>query len=116
MKLSHAKFEDVDFGPTENDEFGAVSFYGSSNSLPDPAGSKYPLPSSLKWERPLYADDKFNDHVVSGENKPSQDVEETVDAEDKVGDTPSKDDLETSIDDDDEFGIHSSADNDAEVV
>jgi hypothetical protein len=57
LKISHEKFEDVDFGPTEKDEFGAVSFYGTA--LPAPAGSKYPAPETLRWERPLYDDSKF---------------------------------------------------------
>eukprot|EP01032_Pedospumella_encystans_P037559 gene37559-42542_t len=59
LKSTHEKFEDLDFGPNEKDEFGAVSFYGSA--LPAPAGSKYPAPETLKWERPLYDDNKFSE-------------------------------------------------------
>lgn len=87
LKASHSKFEDSDFGPNENDEYGAKSFYGESNSLPDPAGSKYPAPQTLKWERPIYADDKFN----NDEAKEEEEEEE------------------------DEFGIHSSANSEIDV-
>jgi hypothetical protein len=59
LKQSHTKFEDPDFGPTEKDEYGAISFYG--NGKPDPAGSKYPSPDTLKWERPRYDDKIFEE-------------------------------------------------------
>ena len=59
LKTTHEKFEDPDFGPSEKDKFGAISFYGSA--LPAPAGSKYPAPETLKWERPIYEDTKFTD-------------------------------------------------------
>ena len=36
LKISHEKFSDPDFGPNENDEFGALSLYGPS--LPTPVG------------------------------------------------------------------------------
>jgi hypothetical protein len=58
LKLSHAKFEDPHFGPTETDEYGVIAFYGN-NGKPDPAGSKYPAPESLTWERPRYDDVTF---------------------------------------------------------
>ena len=52
------KFEDPDFGPQTDDEYGAKSLYGSAK--PDPASaSKYPAPDKLRWDRPLYDDDKF---------------------------------------------------------
>ena len=52
------KFEDPDFGPQPDDEYGAKSLYGSAK--PDPASaSKYPAPDKLRWDRPLYDDDKF---------------------------------------------------------
>ena len=89
LKASHSKFEDSDFGPKENDEYGAKSFYGESNSLPDPAGSKYPAPQTLKWERPIYADDKFDHNAEQG----GSDEEE----------------------EEDEFGIHSSANSEIDV-
>lgn len=54
LKSTHEKFVDSDFGPSEKDEFGAISFYG--NGPPEPAGSKYPKPEQLRWERPLYRD------------------------------------------------------------
>lgn len=53
-KASSRKFEDPDFGPTEKDPLGAVSLYGSA--LPAPAGSKYPKPEDLRWDRPQYDD------------------------------------------------------------
>jgi hypothetical protein len=57
LKKSHNKFEDPDFGPTDTDEHGALSFYGSRK--PDPAGSKYPSPETLQWKRPQYDDNIF---------------------------------------------------------
>eukprot|EP01035_Chromulina_nebulosa_P022786 gene22786-29502_t len=92
LKASHSKFEDSDFGPNENDEYGAKSFYGESNSLPDPAGSKYPAPQTLKWERPIYADDKFDHNAEQGGSDEEEEEEE-----------------------EDEFGIHSSANSEIDV-
>lgn len=74
LKSSHEKFEDPDFGPNEKDEFGALSFYGSS--LPAPAGSKYPAPETLKWERPIYDDSKFSDGAVADEQEAEEEAEE----------------------------------------
>lgn len=74
LKASHAKFEDPDFGPQESDEFGAKALYGEGK--PDPAGSKYPAPESLKWERPQY-DDSTN--LGSGEEKEKGDNDEEDD-------------------------------------
>lgn len=95
LKSSHAKFEDKDFGPNDEDEYGAISFYGDISSLPDPAGSKYPPPKTLKWQRPLYADDKFNKE--GGENE-----------------TKSESENVEVLDDDDEFAVHS-GESDADV-
>ena len=83
LKTTHEKFVDVDFGPTEDDEFGAVSFYG--NVSPEPAGSKYPKPEQLRWERPLY-----EDKLGEGEKKDNIEEEEfdefalSVDKDDEV--------------------------------
>ncbi len=71
LKVSHEKFEDPDFGPREKDEFGAVSFYG--DGPPDPAGSKYPSPSTLKWERPRYRDE-----AAGGDGETDGDAEAAV--------------------------------------
>ena len=98
LKASHSKFEDSDFGPNENDEYGAKSFYGDSSSLPDPAGSKYPPPQALRWERPIYANDKFDSNGGSDEKKNDE----------GEGDNDDNDD-------DDEFGIHSNAENEIDV-
>jgi hypothetical protein len=65
LKTTHEKFFDPDFGPNEKDEFGALSFYGTE--IPAPAGSKYPNPESLRWERPIYDDSKFLNSGVSEE-------------------------------------------------
>lgn len=90
LKASHEKFEDPDFGPNEKDEFGAMSFYGSA--LPAPAGSKYPAPETLRWERPQYDDNKFSEGgaVEGTEEATEADAEEPAD--DEYGD-------------DDEFGF-----------
>jgi hypothetical protein len=74
LKASHEKFEDSDFGPQESDEFGALSFYGSA--LPAPAGSKYPAPETLKWERPLYDDSKFTEGQAEEVADDAETVEE----------------------------------------
>ena len=101
LKEKHSKFIDDDFGPTEKDEFGAISFYG--NGKPDPAGSKYPSPDTLKWERPLYADDKFKDSskktdVPSSEKKSGGEDDDTA----EEGSDFDEEDLE---DEDDEYGF-----------
>lgn len=83
LKANHSKFEDPDFGPNEKDEYGAISLYG--NCKPDPAGSKYPSPESLRWERPQYADDKFRKEAnldadtVDGEEDDDEDEDEDED-------------------------------------
>jgi hypothetical protein len=77
LKISHTKFEDPDFGPTESDEYGAISLYG--NAPPNPAGSKYPSPESLKWERPQYDDGKFG--VGQTEVKENEEEDEEYDDE-----------------------------------
>ena len=56
LKASHAKFSDPDFGPTDDDPYGAIALYGSGGS-PAPAGTnKYPSPDTLRWDRPQYLD------------------------------------------------------------
>ncbi|RYH31541.1 hypothetical protein EON65_02395 [archaeon] len=104
MKVKHAKFEDGDFGPKPNDEYGAVSFYGSAK--PDPAGSKYPAPETLRWERPQYADDKFDEKKISKATSSSIDEEEEDVEEDY--------DEEENEDEDDDYGL-SFATSDAKV-
>ena len=76
LKISHTKFEDPDFGPSEKDEFGAISLYGATP--PDPAGSKYPSPDTLLWQRPQYDDDKFSS------DKTAKDAEEEEDEDEKI--------------------------------
>ena len=87
LKASHEKFVDEDFGPTSTDEFGANSFYGSQ--LPAPAGSKYPKPEDLKWERPQYDDSHFTstDLKKKGEEDDEEEAEggDDNDEEDEYG-------------------------------
>ena len=83
LKASHEKFEDKDFGPNEKDEFGALSFYGTA--LPAPAGSKYPAPETLKWERPLYEDDKFSNEDSDKNEKEEEEEEEAGEFDDEFG-------------------------------
>ncbi len=90
LKQSHTKFEDPDFGPTGKDEFGAVSFYG--NGKPDPAGSKYPAPETLKWERPRYDDKIFS------ESNRSKDIAEE-------GEVEVIEDSQLENDDDEDSGL-----------
>lgn len=92
LKTTHSKFEDPDFGPTADDEFGAISLYGGK--APEPAGSKYPAPDTLRWERPLYTDDKFSDDDGNKEEKGDEDDD------DATADGDDEDD-----DDDDDFGF-----------
>lgn len=103
LKAQHSKFEDRDFGPSEKDEYGAISFYGSTK--PDPAGSKYPAPETLKWERPQYADDKF-DNV--------QPVRKSSDEEESLEDEEDEEEDDEESDDDDDFGL-SLSNNDVKV-
>lgn len=65
LKSTHSKFEDGDFGPKEVDKLGASSLYGTT--IPAPAGSKYPRPEDLRWDRPLY-DDNYFSSAAAGEN------------------------------------------------
>jgi hypothetical protein len=81
LKISHNKFVDPDFGPNENDEFGAISLYGSS--MPAPSGSKYPPPDTLKWERPVYDDQNF---LHQNEVKQAKDTDEEDQNEDENDD------------------------------
>jgi hypothetical protein len=68
LKHSQTKFEDPDFGPNEKDEYGAASLYGSA--VPDPAaGSKYPAPNTLKWQRPSYDSETFVHTEEKGEGE-----------------------------------------------
>lgn len=84
LKISHTKFEDPDFGPNEKDEYGAISLYG--NGPPNPAGSKYPAPDSLKWERPQYDDGTFGaGGPGDDEDDEDQESEEENDFEDDFG-------------------------------
>ncbi len=66
LKSTHAKFSDIDFGPTSDDYLGANSLYGTT--VPAPAGSKYPRPEDLKWERPLYDDNHFDEEADNDKN------------------------------------------------
>ena len=102
LKASHEKFEDPDFGPREKDESGAISFYG--DGPPDPAGSKYPAPSTLKWERPRYRD----------ENGSAGD--EQADAEAVAGEADQAVAEGANVDEDDEFAAGGDDDEDSEVV
>ena len=77
LKASSQKFEDPDFGPTEKDPRGAVSFYGTA--MPAPAGSKYPKPEDLRWDRPHY-DDKGM-FAEGKEKKEGEDGEEDEEEE-----------------------------------
>ena len=64
LKSSHTKFIDEDFGPEEGDEHGAKSLYGTA--MPAPAGSKYPRPEDLRWDRPIYDDNYFSSGMGEG--------------------------------------------------
>ena len=98
LKTSHLKFEDPDFGPNDNDEHGVLALYGPLGPPPPAGHSKYPDPQTIRWDRPQYADDKFqHEHSskVQKEGDEDDDDEEVDDTED---------------DDDDEFGPSSKAD------
>jgi len=82
LKTTHSKFEDLDFGPKEDDEYGGKSLYG--NGKPDPAGSKYPAPETLKWERPQYIDKLFENKGddSNGNNTDEEAVDEAEEFDD----------------------------------
>lgn len=84
LKASHGKFEDPDFGPNEKDEYGAISFYG--DAPPAPAGSKYPKPETLRWERPQYRDDKFVAGGGGGGDGPDEAAEVVEEGEEEEED------------------------------
>lgn len=94
LKMSHAKFEDPDFGPLESDEFGAKSLYGAAP--PDPAGSKYPSPESLMWQRPQYDDNHFS-NGKTGEEDEEEDIEEDEDDDDEYGFKGESNDVEVMV-------------------
>lgn len=80
LKISHEKFFDPDFGPNDSDPFGAKSLYGLAP--PAPAGSKYPTPESLKWDRPMYDDSKFVHEVEVEETSSDNEDDEFADFDD----------------------------------
>ena len=107
-------FEDPDFGPTEEDEYGSCALYGTPPVLPPPSGGKrYPDPDRLRWERPKYKfnkikssnnqDDKDSSTIATEETKGSRFLEDNDDEEnynEEDNDNNNNDD----DDDDDEFG------------
>ena len=86
LKSSHTKFIDEDFGPEEGDEHGAKSLYGTA--MPAPAGSKYPRPEDLRWDRPIYDDNYFSSETGGegdGEEDDEGEEEEADEFEDDFG-------------------------------
>ncbi len=83
LKSSHTKFIDEDFGPDGGDKYGAKSLYGTA--MPAPAGSKYPRPDDLRWDRPVYDDNYF--------------TSETAEADGEEGDEGAEDDIDEFEDD-----------------
>ena len=87
LKASNTKFNDPDFGPNENDEFGSQALYGTMGKV----DSKYPPPESLRWDRPIYDDKNFITVVkkepVEGEEGEAEEEEEEVEGpqEDEEG-------------------------------
>lgn len=60
-KANHCQFQDPDFGPSDEDEYGARALYGNPPVAPGSAGgSKYPPPESLRWDRPQYLTDELD--------------------------------------------------------
>ena len=94
LKMSHSKFEDPDFGPQESDEFGAKSLYGAAP--PDPAGSKYPSPESLLWQRPQYDDNHFSNGKTGEEGDDDEEEDEDFD-DDEYGFKGESNDVEVGI-------------------
>lgn len=94
LRSSHGKFEDSDFGPTESDPYGAKSLYGSA--VPNPAGhSKYPAPETLRWDRPVYEDKKFDENG-----------KEIVDGDDEEEDEEVEDEFAIEADEEESFCSH----------
>ena len=102
LKLKHAKFEDNDFGPTEEDEHGqkhiyliiiyilityicsgALALYGPGGPPPPAGHSKYPSPDLFRWDRPQYADEKFHDGGGSEDGDAGEDGEEEEEEDDE---------------------------------
>jgi len=47
------QFTDPDFGPNDDDEYGAESLYGNPPVRPGASGaSSYPAPERISWIRP----------------------------------------------------------------
>ena len=101
LKETHEKFTDTDFGPTEADPDGAISFYGippkKGDGKPEPAGTKYPDPGTLMWERPRYEDTQFTGAVNGTDEAKDHKDENNEDADDDDDDDENED-----YDDDDE--------------
>lgn len=73
------KWEDPDFGPTEEDEYGARSLY-RDGKMPDPAGTaSYPNPEHLAWKRPSYK-------KISADVENSEEDEDEFDEFDEIDD------------------------------
>ena len=45
---------DPDFGPTDTDEYGAFSLYWTGKPPPAVGNSRYPDPTDLRWDRPVW--------------------------------------------------------------
>jgi hypothetical protein len=87
LKETHEKFTDTDFGPTEADPDGAISFYGippkKGDGKPEPAGTKYPDPGTLMWERPRYEDTQFTGAVNGADETKEYKDENSEDDDDE---------------------------------
>ena len=78
-RATGTKFEDPDFGPSERDELGVKSLYGSKG--PDPT---YPKPETIRWARPQYDNEeekifdnkKKDDEIASNEGDQEEEEEE----------------------------------------
>jgi len=85
LKTSHYKFIDTDFGPVNDDDPAVQSLYASKT--PPPSGSKYPRPEDLRWVRPIYDDNHFDEEHKDG------DETKEIEGEDAGGEVDSIEDI-----------------------
>jgi len=91
-KRSESKFVDPDFGPSDSDEFGSRSLYGTPPIAPKGA---YPKPDKVRWDRPRYADGEEGEDESESEeeNNDNDDEDDEFDEfDDEYGDDNDKSD------------------------
>ena len=73
---------DPDFGPTENDQYGAKSLYWGGKAPPSVGHNRYPRPEELRWDRPVWKMDEDEEGPGGQKGEGGEDGEEGDDQAD----------------------------------